>query len=179
MSDSRTAPLPDTPETGMALGEVAATLWREREVLEDLLYALTVENLVLTAGHPRWLARADAAVSAAAQALREHEVLRAVGVDALRRFAGDGHDVSLADLAARSPQPWPTVLVDHRIALLELTEQIETLTARNRELLQAGERATSEALDRMRTGTAAPDQAPYPVRLRSRSRTVSVLDEQA
>ena len=181
MTDSRATVLPDTPETGAALGEVAATLWREREVLEDLLYALSVENLVLTSGNPRWLVRADAAVADAARTLRDHELLRAMEVERLAGHLGDAaQGVSLTDLADCSPEPWSTVLVDHRIALLELTEQIEHLTARNREMLLAGERATSEALARMRTGASAGpgrDGVRYPGRVAVSMR--SVFDEQA
>src|SRR4051812_39244560 len=42
----------------MALTEVSNVLWRERELLEMLLFKLEEEQLLLTAGRTRWLPHA-------------------------------------------------------------------------------------------------------------------------
>jgi hypothetical protein len=136
------------------LGELAAVLWREREVLEDLLYALTQQQLVLDAGQTRWLPRADAAVAAAAHAVQDHELVRAIEVETLVQILGLPANASLLEIAAQAGEPWATVLGDHRVALRTLTAEIETVTAHNRTLLLAGERATREALEQV--GALAP-----------------------
>ena len=41
----------------MALAELSNVLWRERELLEMLLFKLESEQLVLAAGRTHWLAR--------------------------------------------------------------------------------------------------------------------------
>src|SRR5260370_24300213 len=45
-------------EVRMGLREVSAILWRERHLLELLLFKLDEEQLVLAAGRTRWLPRA-------------------------------------------------------------------------------------------------------------------------
>jgi FlgN protein len=136
------------------LGELAAVLWREREVLEDLLYALTQQQLLLDAGQTRWLPRADAAVVAAAAATQDHELIRAIEVETLVQILGLPANASLLEIAAHAGEPWATVFGDHRAALRTLTAEIETVTAHNRTLLLAGERATREALEQV--GALAP-----------------------
>src|SRR5690242_18604315 len=124
-------------------------LWREREVLEDLLFRLTAQQMVLRSGESRWVARADAQVRAAVEGLQDFEVLRAAEVDLLVRHYGLPADVSLRELADTAPEPWLTVLHDHREALRTLTFEIDAVAGDNRRLLQAGERATREALDQI------------------------------
>ncbi|HEY2298118.1 MAG TPA: flagellar export chaperone FlgN [Jatrophihabitans sp.] len=131
------------------LGELAEVLWRERKVLEDLLFALSQQQLLLDAGQTRWLPRVDAAVAAAARAVQDHEVVRAIEVETLVQILGLPGDASLVEIASHAGEPWATVLGDHRVALRTLTTEIETVTAHNRTLLLAGERATREALEQL------------------------------
>ena len=49
-------------------------LWRERELLEALLYRLELEAVVMSTGRTRWLANAANDVDAASAALRDIEV---------------------------------------------------------------------------------------------------------
>ena len=42
----------------MSLTEVSSILWRERELLELLLFKLEEEQLLLAAGRSRWLGHA-------------------------------------------------------------------------------------------------------------------------
>ena len=154
-------PVPDATGTGgsaevlgTVLSELAAVLWQEREVLEDLLYALIQQQLVLDAGRTRWLPRADAAVATAAHAVQDHELVRAIEVETLVQVLGLPANASLLEIAAHAGEPWATVLGDHRAALRALTAEIEAVTAHNRTLLIAGERATREALEQ--AGALAP-----------------------
>ena len=145
--------LPAVPEVAQCLSEIATLLWRERDVLEDLLYALSVQQLVLDAGDPRWLPRADAAVQSALRAVQEQEIARAGEIEVLVAQVGPSFgvsgDSSLRDLASVAPEPWPTVLDDHRAALCALAAQIDAVTAENRTLLAAGERVTREMVERI------------------------------
>jgi hypothetical protein len=162
-----------------AFGALTDVLWREREVLEGLLYKLTVQRMVLTSGEDRWLARADAEVRDAVEGLQDFEVLRAAEVDLLVRHYGLPANVSLRELAETAPEPWPTVLFDHREVLRTLTFEIDAVSAHNRRLLQAGERATREALDQI-TAAGSRSSAAYDSRGDAVTRARSfILDEQA
>jgi hypothetical protein len=140
-------PVPDATGPGELLAEFAAVLWQERELLEDLLYALVQQHVVLAAGESRWLARADAAVAGASHAVQGHEVFRAMEADAVVAVLGLAPSASLLEIAAAAGDPWSTVLLDHRSALRALTTEIEQATARNRDLLIAGERSTRAVLE--------------------------------
>lgn len=122
-------------------------LWSERETLELLLYTLTVERFVLSAGSARWLNRADADVRIAVERLRLSEIIRAAEVESLALSLGMASGTSLAELAAEVPEPWPVVLTDHRTALCALVVEVEAVAAENRRLLESGTDAIRETLD--------------------------------
>ena len=126
--------------------DLSLILWRERELLENLLYKLEVEKLVLASGDTRWLATAAREVEAVLETLRETELLRAVAADEAARAVGMAANPSLRALADSSAEPWRSILMDHRDAFLRYTNEIVDLAAINRELLTAGQRAAREAL---------------------------------
>jgi FlgN protein len=162
-----------------ALGALTDVLWREREMLEGLLFKLTAQQMVLRSGESRWLARADAEVRAAVEGLQDFEVLRAAEVDLLVRHYGLPANVSLRELAETAPEPWPTVLFDHREVLRTLTFEIDAVSSHNRRLLQAGERATREALDQI-VAEGSRESGGYHFRGDAVRRARSfILDEQA
>ena len=130
----------------MGLREVSAILWRERHLLELLLFKLDEEQLVLAAGRTRWLPRATREVEMVLEEIRQTELERAVEVSRvaieLRLPAG----ASLRQLADASPPPWQGMLVEHRQAFLALTDEITALVQSNRELLLRGQKAVREVL---------------------------------
>jgi hypothetical protein len=81
--------------------------------------------------------------------LRASEVLRAAEVDALARALDLPPDTTLGELARAVPDPWAALYVDHRGALLSLVAEVESVTAENRRLLDAGSQAIRETLDRL------------------------------
>ena len=121
-----------------SFAELAALLWRERDVLEDLLFRLVAQQLILSSGDTRWLPRADAEVRTASASLQEHEIARAAEVNVLLRHYALPADTSLRELAAFAPEPWPLVLLEHREALRLLALEIDQATDENRRLLLAG-----------------------------------------
>ncbi len=133
----------------MSLPDLAAVLWRQREMLENLSYRLECEQLLLAAGRSRWLARATAEVESLLDDLRVLEVQRAAASDLACRELGMAPGATLETLAAAAPAPWDGVLVDHRNALLTLTGELSALAETNRHLMSAGIQAVESALARM------------------------------
>jgi hypothetical protein len=125
---------------------VSNALWIQRDALQTLLYRLVCERLILTSGSGRWLACADDEVRAALHQLRTGEVLRAVEVDELTRALGLDPDASLAQLATLAPEPWTSLLTDHRVALRALAFEVQSVADENRRLLAAGADAVAETL---------------------------------
>src|ERR671921_325891 len=75
--------LTTTGSKTMGFSEVSTLLWREREALQLLLFKLVEEQLIVSAGHTRWLAAANDEIEAALDQLRGTEVLRASEVDVI------------------------------------------------------------------------------------------------
>jgi hypothetical protein len=130
----------------MGLREVSAILWRERHLLELLLFKLDEEQLVLAAGRSRWLARATREVEMVLEEIRQTELERAVEVSRVAADLGLPAGASLRQLAEASPAPWNGMLMEHRQAFLTLTEEITTLVQSNRELLVRGQKAVRDVL---------------------------------
>ena len=61
----------------MSLPDLAAVLWRQRDLLERLVYRLDCEQLLLAAGRTRFLALATGEVEELVTALRVVDVQRA------------------------------------------------------------------------------------------------------
>jgi hypothetical protein len=118
----------------MGLAEVSSILWKERELLELLLFKLEEEQLVLASGRTRWLAHATREVEFVLEQIRSTELLR---LDA---------GPSLNALAGVVPDPWDDLFRSHRDAFLTLTAEIQNLADANRDLLTSGARAVREAL---------------------------------
>ena len=154
----------------MSLAEVSTILWRERELLELLLFKLEEEQLVLASGRTRWLARATREVEIFLNEIRQVELLRAVEVDATATAMGRPPGMSLAKLADACDQPWRDLFNDHRAAFLTIAAEISAMAEVNRELLTAGQRATREALLTFGEGTPTYTQsgAAEPAQVRSR-----------
>ena len=137
----------------MGLAEVSSVLWRERELLEMLLFKLEEEQLVLAAGRAKWLARATREVDVVLQEIRRAELARAVEVDAVAGSLGLPSGPSLSALADAVDEPWAGLLREHRQAFLTTTAEIQALAQANRELLTSGQRAAREALLSLTEGT--------------------------
>ena len=130
----------------MGLAEVSGILWKERELMELLLFKLEEEQLVLAAGRTRWLAHATREVEFVMEQIRTTEVLRAAEVDAVAAELELEPGPSLNALAAAAPEPWGELMRGHRDAFLTLTAEIQNLADANRDLLTSGARALRETL---------------------------------
>lgn len=128
---------------------VSTTLWSEREALQLVLSTLCTGQLALEAGSVRWLSRVDAELQAAVQLLRLSEIVRSAEAESLARSLNLPPQVTLAQLATASVEPWPAMFADHRVALCALVREIEVVAAENERLLGAGSKEMQEELDRL------------------------------
>src|SRR5439155_7239823 len=94
--------------------EVSNILWRERHLLELLLFKLEEEQLVLAAGRARLLAHATREVELVLEEIHRAELERAVHVDALAAELGLPPGASLRQLADAVHEPWKSVFAFHR-----------------------------------------------------------------
>lgn len=90
------------------LARLGALLWSERLLLRQV----------------RSQPSDDAQLRAAATRLSELELLRAMESELLAETLGVPPTASLLELAAAAPEPWSTILADHRGALLALTDAL-------------------------------------------------------
>lgn len=130
----------------MDVEKLSLVLWRERELLDTLLYRLEVERLLLAAGRTRWLVHATQDVEAVLSTLRETELQRAVAADEAAVALGLGANPSLRALVEAVEEPWRQVFAEHREAFLALTRDIAELAEANRGVLAAGYRSARETL---------------------------------
>ena len=138
----------------MALSEVSNILWRERQLLELLVFKLEEEQLVLASGRTRWLSYATREVETILGEIKRVELERAMAVAGAIGELGLSDSPSLRELAAIAPTPWDGIFVEHRRALLTLAQEIEAITKSNRELLQRGHQAAAKRSRRSATSTS-------------------------
>ena len=130
----------------MSLPDLAAVLWRQRELLERLAYKLECERLLLTSGRTRWLATATSEVEILTDELAVVEMQRATLTDAVCKELGLSAGASLEDLAATASPPWTSMLLDHRNALVAVTAELSALAETTRQLTAAGLAAVEQTL---------------------------------
>jgi hypothetical protein len=136
--------------------ELSRLLWRQRRLIETLLYKLEVERLLLTTGKVRWLDAATVEVSSVLDHIRAEEIARqAIPLAVIRQYLGLGVDATLNDIIVVAPEPWGDIYRDHQAALLSFLGEIEMAAASNRELLQRGLRSTQAFLASLSTAPAA------------------------
>src|SRR5918911_5555036 len=108
----------------MALSDVSNILWRERQLLELLVFKLEEEQLVLASGRNRWLAHATREVENVLGEIKRVELERAMHVAEAGRELGLTGSPTLRELASLTPAPWDTIFNEHRRALLALAQEI-------------------------------------------------------
>jgi hypothetical protein len=126
--------------------KLSQILWRERDLLDSLLFKLEMEQLVLGSGRTRWLSRSAKEVELVLEMLRETEILRAVAADEAAENVGLVSNPSLRALAEGVEEPWRSILLDHKDAFEKVSREISSLAEVNRELLTAGLRSARETL---------------------------------
>jgi len=156
----------------MGLAEVSTILWHERELLDVLLFKLEEEQLMLSSGRTRWLARATREVEVVLEEIRRTEVLRAAEVDAATKEMGLPSAASLTALIEVVDEPWRTIFREHRQAFLVATTEVTQMAESNRDLLSEGYRAASETLLSLTGGVETYSSRGSTVNSAARSRLV-------
>ncbi|MFF1876472.1 flagellar export chaperone FlgN [Leifsonia sp. NPDC058230] len=137
----------------MAASELSAQLWKERELLELLLFKLEEEQLLLTAGKSRWISHATREVEQVMERMRAVGLARTVEVATLAEQWGISPDSSLRELAAAAPEGiWTDIFASHLTAMTELTAQITDVRDTNERLLREAARSTQETLSGLAGG---------------------------
>ena len=138
--------------------DVSDTLWRERELLDLLLFKLDSERLLLRAGSVRWLARSSHEVDLVLEQLQLVEITRALEVDDLAAHLGLPPGATLSDLAAVAPTPWTELFHAHRAAFRTLIDEVTALA-------EANQRALLEACAASERNVTALRTAPFRVQV--------------
>jgi hypothetical protein len=140
----------------MGLSEASSILWRQRHLLELLLYKLEVEHTLLAAGRVRWLPRATGEVELVLEELRTAELARAVAIDEIAEQLGLASGCTLLEIAAAAPPPWGGIFGEHRAAFLLLTDEIAAMAESNRVLATDGHRAFTDVLADLQLDRSEP-----------------------
>ena len=131
----------------MGANELSALLWRERELLEMLVFKLEEEHLLLQGGKSRWLQHATREVEQVLNLVREAGLGRSVEVAALATQWGTAEDATLRELATHAPAgPWGEIFAAHLKAMGDLTTQIKELRDTNERFIRAAARSTQETM---------------------------------
>lgn len=130
----------------MSLDALSRQLWKQREILESLLFKLEEERLLTATGSSRWLPRATKELEDAIAQAQSIELARAVESEAAAQELGLAPNASLKELAEATEEPWQTLLNQHREALTQLATEIAQVSQANQEILASLQRATQEIL---------------------------------
>ena len=106
---------------------ICAVLWSERSALESLACTVVVSQLI-PRGTNAIAARPPSAPEVElTERLQLQEVLRAALVDGLVAALPARTPATLSDLAETAPEPWATMLREHRDALRTLLDDVTSL----------------------------------------------------
>ncbi len=146
----------------MGLPEVSTILWRERQLLELLVFKLDAQQLLIGSGRDRWLTHASDELQLVMEELQHVELLRAMEVDSVASSLGLPPGVSLAELADAAPAPFDDLFRQHRICLLELSSEVKDRSRQNCEALARGQSALRELIavagSTSHAGAVLPDE---------------------
>ena len=133
----------------MVVEELADVLGAERGLLEALVFRLVEARSLLASGDARFLGWAASDIEAAGAAVRTIELRRATVVCALS--GSDGATIST--LTTGAPEPWTTLLEDHRSSLGRLAAEVGAALEATHELAAVG-------LERLMADTSGAERAP-------------------
>lgn len=134
---------------------LSTLLWREQELLDLLLFKAEEKQYLILTGKTRWLARIAHEIEVVLEQLRTLEVERAAATELIAGRLGLAANPSLRQLADAAPAPWSDLYAKHYEGLLTLVTEVRTLSAANKELIEGGLAAMSDALLSVRTPNSA------------------------
>jgi len=125
----------------MHLAALSNTCWRERRLLELLVFKLEERELVLATGRTRWLEFSTREIDAVLRELGTVRLDRAVQMEGLARELGLGGAPGLRELPDLLEPPWGTILEGHRRGLLAAAREVDAVAtatgcARGRQVMR-------------------------------------------
>jgi len=140
----------------MGSNELSMQLWRERELLELLLFKLEEEQLLLAAGKSRWIQFSTREIEQVIERLKASGMARVVESEAVAEDWGAPEGATLRELIDHAPEgPWRDVFSEHLRALTQLTAEIAQLRDANEQQLRVALRATQETVASLGIDTGA------------------------
>lgn len=106
------------------MDKLSQILWRERELLDTLLFRLEEERLVHASRDRRLQWRATDEVDSVLEEFRVTELMRAVVTDEVAEQIGIPAGPSLLALAAAVEEPWRSILLDHHETIASMSATI-------------------------------------------------------
>jgi len=147
----------------MGANELSAALWRQRELLDLLLFKYDTEHLLLAAGKSRWIPRATHEVEAVIEQLQTASLRTSVAMVDVADEWGVEADAKLRAVIDAAPTPvWKGIFTTHLEALAALSNDIKAVRSQNDTLLRQALRSTQEMLNAIGspTDTYTPDGVP-------------------
>ncbi|WP_420452478.1 flagellar export chaperone FlgN [Ilumatobacter sp.] len=128
------------------LDELSRRLWLLQEQMEQLVCALDIQGLVMAHDRLRWLPTVTENVELLVDDIRTSEAERVPHTTRAARKLGLDERATLAEMAEAAGEPYRTAWRRHRLNLVALNEEIDQITASNRELGRRGAAAAQEIL---------------------------------
>lgn len=130
----------------MNFDNLSTILWRERELLELLLFKAEEKQYVIVSGKTQWLPRIAREIELVLSHLRTLEVERAAQTEEIAADLGLDANPSLRQVAMAAPAPWDDLLQQHYESLLVVVSEIRVLSDANRDLAETGLNAINDAM---------------------------------
>ena len=127
----------------MGANELSAQLWRQRELLELLLFKYEEERLLLAAGKTRWIPQATREIEKVVERLKEASLSLSVALVDVAKVWQLPDGALLRDVVNAAPElMWRDIFNEHLNALIglitEIGEQAGNLAAQDRQVVLAG-----------------------------------------
>ncbi len=133
---------------------LSTLLWREQELLDLLLFKAEEKQYLILSGKTRWLSRIAHEIEVVLDQLRTLEVERAAETESIAASLGLDASPSRRQQAEAAPAPWGDLFAKHHEALLVAVTELRSLSDANRELVEHGLAAISDALLTVRAPSA-------------------------
>jgi len=137
------------------LDELSRRLWLLQEQMEQLVCALDIQGLVMANNRHRWLPTVAENVELLVDDIQTSELERLPHTIRAARQLELADDATLADMADAAGEPYRSAWRRHRLKLVSLNDEIDQITASNREIGRRSVAASQEVLATV--GDTAPN----------------------
>lgn len=115
-------------------------------MMSQLLFALEMQQLILTNDRLRWLPNITETVENVVDLIRVTEAERIVVSQRVARAAGLREDAGLAELAQVAPEPYGEIWRQSRLHLLAIQAEIDEFSRENQALNRRGMGSTASII---------------------------------